>query len=97
MLKEVRVRCPDCRKEFVVDTRTGQLIRLVDRDAPSEELFEDALGKVQGRTEQSEKLFEKAVESEDSREDRLLDAFNEAKQRAKENPDEKPYNPMDWD
>lgn len=97
MLKEVRVRCPDCRKDFVVDTRTGQIIRHGANDKPDEGMFNDALGKVHGSKQRSEGLFEKALENEEGREDRIQDAFDEAKKRAAENPDEKPYNPMDVD
>ena len=98
MLKEVRVKCPGCQLEFVVDTRTGQVMRTKKLDdEAAEELFDDALGKVKEQHKGSEDRFNQALRSQEDRQSKLDDAFREARDRAAENPDEKPFNPMDLD
>jgi hypothetical protein len=98
MMKEVRVKCPGCQKELVVDTRTGQVIRELDKVEDAEELFDGALDKVKEQQADVENRFERALGSQEGRQSKLDEAFDEAKKRAKERPaDEKPYNPMDLD
>ncbi|MBN2491449.1 MAG: hypothetical protein JXQ29_11430 [Planctomycetes bacterium] len=97
MRKDVRVRCPGCRREFVVDTHTGQVIRDLKKPDKPETLFDGALDKVKEHQKGSEDRFERALESQEKRQAELEDAFDEAGKKAKDDPDEKPYNPMDWD
>jgi len=98
MRKEVRVKCPGCQKELLVDTRTGQVIRELDRTEDAGELFDNALGKVQEQQTGAEDRFDQVMRSQEGRQSKLDEAFDDAKKRAKERPeDEKPYNPMDLD
>ena len=97
MVKEVRVKCPGCQRQFVVDTRTGQVLRELKKTENPDELFDGALGKVKDQQKGAEDRFNDAMRSQEGRQSELEDAFDEASRRAKENPDEKPYNPMDWD
>jgi len=97
MMKEVRVKCPECKKVYIVDVRTGQIIREHRKVEESEDLFKGALEKVKGQKEGAEDRFSQAMKSEEGRQSRLEEAFDEAKKRARDNPDEKPINPMDLD
>lgn len=97
MRKEVRVKCPGCKKEFVVDVRTGQIIREQRSAEEDENVFDDALDRVKQQQDGTEDLFNQAMKSQEGRKSKLEDAFDQASERAKDDPDEKPYNPMDWD
>jgi len=97
MRKEVRFKCPECKKEFIIDVRTGQVIREKISAEETETLFDGALDKVKQQQEGTEDKFNQAMKSQEGRKSQLEDAFDQAKDRAKENPDEKPYNPMDLD
>ena len=97
MRKEIRFKCPECEKEFIIDVRTGQVIREKLSAEETEDLFDDALGKVKQQQSGTEDKFNQAMKSQEGRQDKLEDAFDQARERARENPDEKPYNPLDWD
>ena len=90
-------KCPECNKEYIIDVRTGQAIREKKSDEENENLFDDALDKVKQQQEGTEDRFNQAVKSQEGRQSKLDDAFDQARERAQENPDEKPYNPLEWD
>ena len=88
MSREIRVKCPGCRVELVVDGETGRVLRKVTTDLSGEEIFDDAFDQVRQNEKTKEDRFDRLMRSQDGRQERLEDQFDRAKRRAAENPDE---------
>ena len=97
MSREIRVQCPGCKTELVVDGETGRVLRKVGSDLSGEEIFDDAVDKLRHDERTKGDRFDRLMRSQEGREERLEEQFDRAKRRVAENPDEKPRHPFDLD
>jgi hypothetical protein len=93
---ELEVDCPSCRTKLLVDAATGVVLR-EDRPKKPKKSFENALDEERTRKATSDDLFGKALSSERDRGALLDRKFEKALEKAAEEPDVKPKNPLDWD
>lgn len=96
--KEIELRCPCCESMLVVDVRT----RTVLRHAPKAGIddtgrpvldpgrWDQATGRVQGRTAAAKDSFEDALSREKSRAKDLDDLFDKAKRKVDRRGDPEP-------
>ena len=95
MADTVRVTCPCCGNAMVVDGASGEVL---SEDRPKTKpavSFEDAVGEVRAGAQRRQDAFDKAFDRTRRLDDLLDKKFEEAKRKAKENPDAKPTNPFD--
>jgi hypothetical protein len=95
MSEPIPVLCPCCGTKMAVDRDTGDVLSEErPRDKPTRS-FEDALGEVHHGAQRRQDLFAQAFDKT-KRLDTILDRkFEEARKKAKEDPDKKPTNPFD--
>jgi len=88
-IKQLEIDCPCCKTRLLVDVRTGQLLRarrpeeLDSEGKPvvSEKDWDEALGKVRGRTQQREGRLDEALNRERDKANRLDELFRQAKDK----------------
>lgn len=81
---ELRVKCPGCKVELIVDAVTGDVLRRVQADERPEDVFDDALDRARRNERSREDRFDRLMQSQEGRADRLDDAFERARRRAAE-------------
>ena len=87
--KQIEIDCPCCKTRLLVDVRTGQLLRtrrpeeLSSEGKPvvSEKDWDEALGKVQGRSQSREGRLDEALNRERDKASRLDELFRQAKDK----------------
>lgn len=87
--KQIEIDCPCCKTRLVVDVRTGQLLRArrpeeldsTGKPVVSERDWDDALGKVQGRSQSRETRLDEALNRERDKSQRLDDLFRQARDK----------------
>ena len=87
--KQIEIECPCCKSRLLVDVRTGQLLRsrrpeeLDSEGKPvvSERDWDEALGKVRGRSQTGEGRLDEALNRERDKASRLDELFRQAKDK----------------
>jgi hypothetical protein len=91
----LKVVCPCCAAEMVVDPETGAVLSHEVKKGPRR-TFEDAFAAEKSRHDKTEEKFGQAFKQHHKREDILTKKFKEAKKKAEES-DEEYRNPLDYD
>ena len=97
MPDRVEVVCPCCRTKLVVDVETSEILAEERAKQDVDKSFADAMSTVQAGASRREDAFSKAFDRTRKHDDLLEKKFEEARKKAKENPDEKPRSPFDAD
>jgi len=87
--KQIEIDCPCCKTRMLVDVRTGQLLRALrpeeldseGKPVVSERDWDEALGKVQGRSQTREGRLDEALNRERDKASRLDELFRQAKDK----------------
>ena len=94
MSENLKLTCPCCRTELVVDPETAEI--LAETRPRNVKSFEDAMDEVRAGSKKRADAFSKAFDRTRNLEDVLQKKFDEAKKKA-EDDDSRPYNPLDLD
>lgn len=97
MPDRIEITCPCCQTRLVADTDTGEILAEERPKKDIEKSFSDAVSQVRSGQSRREEAFSKAFERTQKLDSLLEKKFEEARKKAKENPDEKPINPLDYD
>jgi hypothetical protein len=95
MSEKLKVVCPCCSTDMVVDPETGAVL---SHEVPraAKKSFEDAFSAEKGRRARTEERFGRVFRQQEKRQDILAKKFEEAKKKAEES--DKDYrNPLDYD
>lgn len=99
MIREYEFSCPECKGWIVLDLSTGEVLRHGKKGEKPEKVkpkaLEDAFDRFEKKQQNTDTTFDGAVKSVEKQKRRLEDAFEDAKRKAAENPDEKPHRPFD--
>lgn len=100
MLREFEINCPECRGWILIDLETGEILRHgKQKESRKKKVdpkkFDQAMDRLKQRAESGDETFSDAVRGVERQKKKLNEAFEEAKQRARENPDDRPTNPFD--
>ncbi len=98
--RKLRLRCPDCKSDLVVDSATGEVLSHRAHEAPPAggKNLESLLGDLDKNKAEAESLFDREMEAMKDRDRLLEEKFKEALKRAEESPDdEPPPRPFDLD
>jgi hypothetical protein len=100
VIREFQIDCPSCKGWILIDLETGEILKHGKAgqkrgDAPAGKSLDAVLGEVRDRDKRGDDTFADAVRSVEAQKKRLEKAFEDAKKKARENPDERPPNPMD--
>lgn len=79
--KDIRVICPCCDAELVIDVLTQKILRHRAKDATPESTWGEAAAKVAEREGRGTDAFDSALSGEQSRAKDLDDLFDEAKKQ----------------
>lgn len=91
----LKVCCPLCRGQLLVDADTGVVIKAVAPQGARKD-FETALGELKTADQKREEDFLRAFRGEKKRAEILDKKFEQAREDAAKD-DRKPFNPMDMD
>lgn len=84
-MSTLKLRCPECQAELVVDTETGQvLLHEKPKSAGPTTSFEERLHALDQQKQKAEELFSKEVQSLKDKERLMEERFQEALKKAKE-------------
>ena len=94
--KQLEIACPCCRSRLLIDVRTGTLLRTLrpeELDATGKPVvgerdWDQALGKVRGRTQEKERKLDDALTRERDRSQHLDDLFRKAHDKLEADDDE---------
>jgi hypothetical protein len=95
---KLRLRCPDCGSDLVIDRATGEVL---SHQAPKKPLaggkdFDSLFADLDASKERADELFDREVTAYKDRDRLLEEKFKQALEKAKESPDEKPP-PRPWE
>lgn len=85
--KEMRVQCPCCEAELVIDVLTHKVLRHKEKGQSAGATWGVASERLRERQEQGLGAFEDSLSAEKTRSRDLDDLFNEARKRAAEDED----------
>ena len=97
---QLRVRCPDCESELVVDAATGEVLSHRKPKAPvaGGRSFDDLFSEMKESKDRAEEIFEREKAAYKDRDRLMEEKFKEAWKRAEEDPETGPPNrPFDLD
>jgi hypothetical protein len=97
MADRIDIVCPCCETKLVADTETGEILSEERPKRDVERSFTTAMDQVRSGASRREEAFSRAFEKTQKLDSLLDKKFEEARKKAKENPDEKPINPLDYD
>ena len=97
MPDRVDIVCPCCETRLVADTETGEILSEERPKKDVDKSFTAAMSKVRSGESRREEAFSKAFERTQKQDSLLEKKFEEARKKAQDNPDDKPFNPMDYD
>ena len=92
-----QIECPCCGNKLTVDAASGEILAEERPKVDTEANFESAMSQVKGGAKKREDAFAKAFDRTKNLDDLLSKKFEEAKKKAKKEPDEKPHRPFDFD
>ncbi len=94
---ELEVTCPCCRASLVVDTNLGRVVSHREPERGDKPELDESARILAAETARREALFEQSVEAEKGRGDALSRRFEEALQKAKQEPVTRPARDFDLD
>ena len=97
---QLRVRCPDCESELVVDAATGEVLSHRKAKAPvaGGRSFDDLFSEMKESKDRAEEIFEREKAAYKDRDRLMEEKFKEAWKRAEEDPETgPPKRPFDLD
>ena len=97
MSDKVLVVCPCCATKLTVETQSGEILAEERPKRDADKTFESAMNEVQTGSKRREDAFSKAFDRTQRMDDLLNKKFEEAKKKAKDEPDKKRHNPLDFD
>ena len=86
--KEMRVECPCCEAELVVDALTHKVLRHKAKGQSAGVTWGAASERLKARIEGGQEAFEDALSGEQTRSRDLEDLFEDAKRRAVQEPED---------
>lgn len=92
---KLRVSCPACRADLVVDSATGTVLSHEAAAVPKADMAEALKALKEGKSRR-EDIFRQSLSAEKKKSEILKDKFDEAMRKAKENP-EAPLPPREID
>jgi hypothetical protein len=99
VIREFQIDCPSCKGWILLDLETGEILRHGKSGekgkAGAGKSLDAVLDEVRDRDKRGADTFDDAVRSVEAAKRRLEKAFEDAKKKARQNPDERPPNPMD--
>lgn len=99
MIREFQFSCPECEGWIVIDLDSGEILKHgkkgQPRGEPAPKKFDDAFARFKERAETPQDPFDNAVKSVEKAKKQLERAFEDAQEKARQNPDEKPHRPFD--
>lgn len=96
MSDNLKITCPCCRTELVLDRDSGEVLSETRPKADAERTFDDAFREVKAGAAKREEAFTKAFDRTRNLDDLLEKKFEEARKKAKDDPS-RPVNPLDMD
>lgn len=94
MPEALDVDCPSCGSHMKVDAETGAVVWLDKKKEPAKD-FDELVSRVASQKSRLDEKFARSVEATKHSKDILERKFEEARKRAAENPNERPFNPFD--
>jgi hypothetical protein len=97
---QLRVRCPDCDSELVVDAATGEVLSHRKPKAPvaGGRTFDDLFSEMNASKSRADEIFEREKAAYKDRDRLMEEKFKEALKRAEEDPEAgRPKRPFDLD
>jgi hypothetical protein len=96
---KLRLTCPGCGAELVVDTTTGSILshRQPSQPAAPEKDFDALFADLDSQKARAEELFEREKAAFEDRDRLLEEKFKEAVKRAEDEPDLPRKRPFDFD
>ena len=86
--KEMRVQCPCCETELLIDALTHKVLRYKEKGTQAGVTWGAANQRLAERQERGHGAFDDALSSEKTRSADLDDLFNEARKRAADDADD---------
>lgn len=98
--ENLKVECPICRGELVIDVASGQV--LLHKEAPAPLAgghdFDDLLAGVEASKHRADEVFNRELNALEDRDRLMEEKFREALKRAEQEPEDKPpVRPWDLD
>lgn len=94
---EREVTCPCCGSTLVVDLNLGRVVSHQEPSSPHAAALDNAQRVLQEQERRREAIFEQSVQTERGRDDALSRRFEEALEKAKQEPVTKPLRGFDLD
>lgn len=94
---EREVTCPCCGSTLVVDLDLGRVVSHQEPSSPHAAALDNAQRVLQEQERRREAIFEQSVQTERGRDDALSRRFEEALEKAKQEPVTKPLRGFDLD
>ena len=94
---EFEVPCPCCGSSLVIDANLRRVVRHVEPESGNKPELSQAERILADAAARREAIFAESVEAERTRGDALSKRFEEALQKAREEPITKPKRDFDWD
>lgn len=94
---EREVTCPCCGSTLVVDLNLGRVVSHQEPSSPHAAALDNARRVLQEQERRREAIFEQSVQTERGRDDALSRRFEEALEKAKQEPVTKPLRGFDLD
>ena len=101
MLREFEIECPCCRGWILLNLESGEILDHGKQGEPRRHerppvaKLEDAFERLKKRQAGGDDTFKDAVRAVEKSKQKLDAAFEDAKKKAKQRPDEKPRSPFD--
>lgn len=99
--KKIKIVCPDCQSEIVVDGVTGQILyheqKKSDEDAPKQKSIQDLMKEMEEKRKKTASRFEEEKEALKHRSEYLEKKFEEMKKHVDTSDEAPPPHPFDYD
>lgn len=98
--KKIRIICPECQSEIVVDTASGQILYHKAKepdDSPKKKSIQDLMKEMDEKRKMTENRFEEEKEALKHRSEYLEKKFEEMKKHVDTSDDAPPPHPFDYD
>lgn len=98
--KKIRIVCPECRCEIIVDAASGQILyheTKNDEDSPRKTSIQDLLKEMQEKKAKTASRFQEEKEALKHRSEYLEKKFEEMKKHVDTSDDAPPPHPFDYD
>jgi len=98
---KLKIHCPSCNTEIVVDPATGQILYheepKCEKESPKEKSMQELLKELEDNKKKSASRFEEEKEALKNRRTLLEKKFEEIKKHVDTSDEERPPHPFDYD